>query len=158
MPMASAPIGPTKPEAGVIATRPATAAGDNAQCAGFAVSHPLQRTSRSGGGGGGDLGDQHRHAGAPFGASALPALKPNQPTQSMPAPTSVSDRLCGVIGVLRKAAAFAHHQCGNQARDPGVDVNHGAAGEIQHAHAAKPAAAPHPVGDRRVDQRDPQTP
>ncbi len=36
----------------------------------------------------------------PSAASSLPALKPNQPTQSSPAPITVSGRLCGGIGSL----------------------------------------------------------
>ena len=35
-----------------------------------------------------------------FAASALPALNPNHPTQSIPAPTTESVRLCGGIGVV----------------------------------------------------------
>ena len=35
----------------------------------------------------------------PSAASWLPALNPNQPTQSIEAPTTVSTRLFGVIGV-----------------------------------------------------------
>ena len=31
----------------------------------------------------------------PLAASALPALKPNQPNQSRPAPSSVNGTLCG---------------------------------------------------------------
>ena len=43
----------------------------------------------------------------PFAASALPALKPNQPTHSMPAPATVNGRLCGVMAVCGKAAPLA---------------------------------------------------
>ena len=35
----------------------------------------------------------------PSAASWLPALKPNQPTHSIEAPTTVSTRLFGAIGV-----------------------------------------------------------
>ena len=34
-------------------------------------------------------------AAMPLAASALPALKPNQPNQSSPAPSSVNGTLCG---------------------------------------------------------------
>src|SRR5262245_45428024 len=34
-------------------------------------------------------------AAIPFAATALPALKPNQPNQSTPAPSSVNGTLCG---------------------------------------------------------------
>ena len=36
----------------------------------------------------------------PSAASSLPALKPNQPTQSIDAPTTVSTRLLGAIDVV----------------------------------------------------------
>ena len=41
-------------------------------------------------------------AALPSAASALPPLKPNQPTQSIPAPVTVSVILCGGIGTLPK--------------------------------------------------------
>ncbi len=39
-----------------------------------------------------------RDTANPLAASALPALKPNHPTHSIPAPIRVSVRLCGGIG------------------------------------------------------------
>src|SRR5258708_36948430 len=39
---------------------------------------------------------------SPLAASALPALKPNHPNHSKPAPASVSVRLCGGIGSPQK--------------------------------------------------------
>ena len=48
----------------------------------------------------------------PSAASALPALKPNQPTQSMQAPVTVIVMLCGGIAVsgkpLRRPITSAH--------------------------------------------------
>src|SRR5688572_22347336 len=41
-------------------------------------------------------------AATPSAATAEPALKPYQPTHSMPVPTMHSTRLCGGIGVLPK--------------------------------------------------------
>jgi hypothetical protein len=35
---------------------------------------------------------------SPLAASALPALKPNQPTHSSAAPATVNGRLCGGMG------------------------------------------------------------
>jgi hypothetical protein len=42
----------------------------------------------------------HRHARVPLAATALPALKPNQPTHSIEAPMMVKFRLCGGIAVF----------------------------------------------------------
>src|SRR3954447_20104189 len=95
-PITSAPPGATKPEAGVIATRPATAPDTMPSTLGL----PLVIHSQ-------DIHDNAAAAVAnwvtsmamparPFEATADPALKPNQPTQSSEAPTMVSTKLCGV--------------------------------------------------------------
>ena len=91
MPMISEPPGRTKPEAGVTATRPATAPEAMPRTDGLPLTtihsdeHPGQGRR-----GGGDLGDQHGHARRrPLAVRAEPALKPNQPTHSSEAPISV---------------------------------------------------------------------
>src|SRR5215472_14476732 len=82
-------------------------------------------------------------AAVPSAASSEPALKPNHPNHSSPAPSSTTGRLCGRTGTLR------------QARRACVDVDDRAAGEVLDPQAAEPAATPHPVGDREVHQRGP---
>src|SRR5271166_1450117 len=97
-PMIKAPRGSTKPDAGVIATRPATAPEMIPSTLGF----PLTIHSAN---------IQARAAVAvaiwvtviampalPLAAVADPALKPNQPTHSREAPVTLSTRLCGGIG------------------------------------------------------------
>src|SRR6185369_6419602 len=85
-----APIGPLAPAAGVTATRPATAPDAPPSI------EALPETRRSA-----DIHVSAPAAGAtnvfiiataasPFASSAEPALKPNQPTHSNPAPTMVS--------------------------------------------------------------------
>src|SRR4029077_10231857 len=95
-PITSAPPGATKPEAGVIATKPTTAPETMPSTLGL----PLLIHSA----------DIHASAAAavanwvtnmamparPLAATADPALKPNQPTQSSDPPITVSTRLCGV--------------------------------------------------------------
>src|SRR3954470_24890356 len=94
-PMMIAPIGVTKPAAGVITTKPPTAPEQKPSTVG------LPRVIHSAAG-------QAAHATAvamvvvmnalaaiASAATALPALKPYQPTQSMPVPTMVSTKLCG---------------------------------------------------------------
>ena len=44
----------------------------------------------------------HTRAEVPSGASSEPALKPNQPNHSRPAPIMVSGTLCGRIEILPK--------------------------------------------------------
>src|SRR5438067_1411133 len=97
MPISKAPLGATNPQAGVITTKPATAPEQNPSTLGF----PLSNHSAIG---------QTKEATAvarvvvvkalaaiPSAATALPALKPYQPTHSMPVPTMHSTRLCGAM-------------------------------------------------------------
>src|SRR5579872_3342634 len=101
-PITSADIGPTNPAAGVIATSPATAP----EIAPSALARPFLIHSAA---------LQLSAAAAvakcvaikalvanAFDASALPALKPNQPTHKRHAPTKLSVKLCGVIGCFGK--------------------------------------------------------
>src|SRR6185437_5364468 len=53
-------------------------------------------------------------------------------------------------------APRAEHQSGDQTRDAGIEMHDGAAGEIEHAGAAQKAAAPDPMGDRHIDDQEPQ--
>ena len=95
-----APIGPTQPQAGVIATRPATAP----EAAPSMVGVPRCTHSAK---------DQARAAAAvarivfantmlvnPFASRPEPTLKPNQPTHSSEAPIMTSGTLCGGMAVV----------------------------------------------------------
>src|SRR5262249_20147883 len=100
-PMISAPIGPTKPHAGVIATRPAIApeiapsnealpfqihsAKVHEVAAAQVARKVLRKTSEA----------------KPLASRLEPTLKPNQPTHSSEAPTMASVMLCGLPMVLR---------------------------------------------------------
>src|SRR5947209_17056075 len=95
MPIAIAPIGPTKPEAGVIVASPATQPVTSPTEVGLPSrthSRPIQESAAD---------EAARwvariaEAAVAFAASALPPLKPNQPTHSMPAPAIVRPGLCG---------------------------------------------------------------
>ena len=159
MPMANEPIGPTKPEAGVIATRPATAPEQMPSTVGLprmihsmsiqvkpAVAVAVWVTSIA------------MPACIPA-LTAEPALKPNQPTQSSEAPIMVSTTLCGGAGFL----ALAEHQRRHQPGRAGIDVHHRAAGEIEHLDPGaviggveEAVGSPHPMRDRRIDEDRPQ--
>ena len=91
--------------------------------------------------------------------TAEPALKPNQPTHSSEAPMKVSTMLCGGPDVLALAEADRAHQAGNA----GIDMHHGAAGEVEHLEHCVAVAvgheavrAPDPMRDRRIDEDRPQ--
>ena len=89
-------------------------------------------------------------------ASALPALKPNQPNQSRPAPSSTNGTLCGRIDERAVVRPLADDERRHQRRGAGVHVHDGAAGEVPGAHVRQPAAAPDPVRERRVDDHRPE--
>ncbi len=135
-PISSDDIGPTKPEAGVMATSPATAP----EIAPSALGLPLRSHSAP------------AHPSTPAAApncvatkallarlpavSALPALKPNQPTHSRQAPMKLSTTLCGGDDFLRIAKPLAQIERADQRRDSRRDVDHGAAGEIERRELA----------------------
>src|SRR6185437_3369841 len=101
-PSTSAPIGPEKPDAGVTATRPATAPEQMPSSEGW----PLKSHSKI-------IQDSAAPAVAtmvltkasevvPLASRFEPALKPNQPTQSSEAPIMVMVSECGAIRSLPK--------------------------------------------------------
>src|SRR5215470_8837092 len=101
-PTQMAPIGPTFPQAGVIATRPATAAVAPPSAVGFPrCSHSISAQTTTAV----DVAVlvlRKARVASGLALSALPALKPNQPVHSNPAPTRQSGKLCGGIGSLPK--------------------------------------------------------
>src|SRR3569832_1143417 len=99
-PMISAPTGPTKPEAGVMATRPATAPEAMPSTLGLPwLSHSLNIQARAAAAVA-ICETANTMPAVPLAATAEPALKPNQPTQSIEAPITVSTRLCGGLVVV----------------------------------------------------------
>ena len=92
--------------------------------------------------------------------TAEPALKPNQPTHSSAAPMKVSTMLWPGPVSRRLPSMSAHDQAG----DAGVDMHDRAAGEVEHLDPRHPVLvavedavrAPHPMGDRRIDEDRPQ--
>src|SRR4051812_6904455 len=88
-------IGPMNPAAGVTATRPTTIAVAQPTAVGFlsrSMSRKVHATSVPAGA---SMVVAKASAAIPFAASALPALNPNQPNHSSPAPSSVNGTLCG---------------------------------------------------------------
>ena len=98
--MTSAPTGPTEPEAGVIATSPATAPVAMPTAVGFlATSHSTIIHEKAAVAVATCVTNSAMPA-VPSAFSSLPALKPNQPTHSMLAPTTVNGTLCGGIATV----------------------------------------------------------
>src|SRR5215207_1696158 len=99
-PRASALIGLMKPAAGVTATRPTTIAVAQPTAVGLPVrtmSRNVQTTSVAAGA---NIVVTNARPAIGLAATALPALKPNQPNHSSPAPSSTVGTLCGRIAVL----------------------------------------------------------
>src|SRR5690606_2410610 len=94
-PMTIAPAGPTKPEAGVMVPRPATMPVTIPNTEGLPnLRHSISIQAN-------EPAAAERWvtnmamAASPLAANALPALKPNQPTHSIPAPVTHMARLWG---------------------------------------------------------------
>src|SRR5690348_361276 len=98
--MSSAGMGVTNPEAGVIATKPATAPEIPPNTLAFplrnhsAPAHPIAAAAAAK-----CVATNALVARLPA-ANALPALNPNHPTHSRHAPIKLSTTLCGGIGSL----------------------------------------------------------
>src|SRR6187455_1606101 len=93
-------IGLMKPAAGVTATRPTTIAVAQPTAVGLpdrAMSRRVQTTSVPAGA---SIVVTNAKPAIGLAASALPALKPNQPNQSSPAPSRTVGTLCGIIATL----------------------------------------------------------
>src|SRR4051794_26746791 len=99
-PMMMADIGVTKPLAGVITTRPATAPEIAPSTVGFPVLiHSANIQPRVAAAAAKWVATNALDA-KPFDATALPPLNPNQPTHSRHAPMTESTTLCGGMGTL----------------------------------------------------------
>src|SRR5215469_1371254 len=100
--MAMAPLGVTKPQAGVISTRPATAPEQKPSTLGLPLTihshmgHTKEPTAVA------MVVVVKALAATISAATALPELKPYQPTHSMEAPMKVNTILCGVKFSLPK--------------------------------------------------------
>src|SRR5208337_3610757 len=100
--MITAPLAVTNPQAGVMTTNPATAPEQNPRTLGrprvthSAMGHTNEATAVA------RVVVVKALAAITSAATALPALNPYQPTQSIPVPTMHSTMLCGVKFSLPK--------------------------------------------------------
>src|SRR5437764_5321521 len=101
-PMITEPVTSTNPQAGVMTTRPATAPEQKPRILGLprntysAIAQTNEATAVA------IVVVVKALAAITSAATALPALNPYQPTQSIPVPTIQSTMLCGGIGSLPK--------------------------------------------------------
>ncbi|MNT37685.1 hypothetical protein D3C72_1738320 [compost metagenome] len=99
-PITIEPIGPTKPAAGVTATRPATAPDAAPSIEALPLCRLSPRIHDSAAAAVASTVFTKARPAAALAAPAEPALKPNQPTHSSEAPTMVSVSECGVKASL----------------------------------------------------------
>ena len=136
------PIGPTQPQAGVIATRPATAPEAAPSIVGVPLKiHSAERSRRSAAAAVASSVLMNTSAAKPFASRFEPTLKPNQPTHSSEAPIMVNGSVVRRHRLLAVADALADQQAADQAGDAGVDVHHRAAGEVERALLEEEAGA-----------------
>src|SRR5574338_942130 len=96
-PMTSAPTGPTKPQAGVTATSPATAPDAAPSIDGRSLNHHSPKVHDSVAAAVAISVFAKASAAPPFASRFEPALKPNQPTHNSDAPIIVETSECGAI-------------------------------------------------------------
>src|SRR6516225_4941082 len=101
-PMVTAPVGSTNPHAGVITTNPPTAPEQNPSTLAFPRSKYSSIAQVNDATAVASVVVMNAFAAIPSAPSALPALNPYQPTQSIPAPTMQSTMLCGAMISFRK--------------------------------------------------------
>src|SRR5436190_15016380 len=120
IPIITEPVTSTNPQAGVITTRPATAPEQNPRMLGLprnaysAIAHTNDATAVA------MVVVVNAFAAMPSAATALPALNPYQPTQSIPVPTIQRTMLCGGIGSLpnpRRLPRIKHRISADQPED-----------------------------------------
>src|SRR3954452_15891120 len=96
--MAIAPMGVTRRDAGVIATRPATAPAAAPTTLGLPETNQLNRVHVQAAAAVARWVTVKALEARPLAAMALPALKPNQPNQRIEAPITTMVMSCGSMG------------------------------------------------------------
>src|SRR3954470_3559259 len=97
-PITTADIGETKPDPGVIATRPATAPDAAPSIVGLPEIFHSTIIQLSAAAAAAIWVTTKAVAASPLAPSAEPPLKPNQPTHNKDAPITANGRLCGGAG------------------------------------------------------------
>src|SRR6185503_12088434 len=100
MPTSTALLGVINPHAGVMTTNPATAPEQNPSTLGLPLKIHSIMGQTNAATAVAIVVVAKAFAATPSAATALPALKPYQPTQSMPVPTMHRTMLCGAMGCL----------------------------------------------------------
>ena len=155
-PMRIDAAGVTKPAAGVIATRPATAPAAAPSTVGVPVCSQLTVIQVSAAMAAAMLVTTKAEAARPLAPRALTGIEaePAEPEQA-----GAEDGHRQVVRLDRRLdqpGAAAEDQRGDQGRDAAREMDDGAAGEVERAEVEQPAIGrPDPVGERGVDEGRP---
>src|SRR5215469_2112618 len=119
-PISSAGNGLTNPDAGVMATSPATAPEIAPSMLGFPDFSHSASIQPSVAAAAPKCVATNALVASGEAASALPALNPNQPTHSRHAPITLITTLCGLMGVVGKPTRFPRYNAQTSADTPDV--------------------------------------
>src|SRR5215813_7524830 len=117
-PMIKAAIGLTNPAPGVMATKPATAREIAPKTVGLPKRIHSTATQPKAAAAEAKCVATNALVAKLFAANALPALKPNQPTQSKHAPIKLKVKLCGFIACCGKPMRFPMYNAQMSAEMP----------------------------------------
>ena len=129
--------------------------GGGAQNAGFAARGPFDQRPDQSRSRCSDLGDQSGMGGQSVRRQRRAAVEaePADPQQ-----TGADDRQHHIVrrvAFVGKAATRPQLERKHQSGDAGTDMDHRAAGEIEHPGVSQEAAAPNPVRDGRINDQQP---
>ena len=97
-----------------------------------------------------------RHRGARAGTERRAAVEA-EPADPQQAGADHGHRQIVRRKIFRAVAApLAEHQRRDEPRHAGIDVDHRAASEIEHAHGLQKSPAPDPMRERHIDDEQPQ--
>ena len=133
-------MGVTKPAAGVMQTRPATTPEQVPRMVGLPRKIHSMAAQVSPPAAAAKCVAAKALAARPPAFKALPALKPNQPTQSSAAPDGRVGQVVRRHRLAAVAQPLAQQQGADQRRNAGADVHHRAAGEVQGPARETPLA------------------
>ena len=121
----------------------------------MAVPDPLDERPRQPGGRGGEERVHERLGGLAVGGERRAGVEA-EPAEPQDAGAEHDERhRVRRVALARPALALAEHEHGGQRGDAGVDVDGRAAGEVERAPLAEPAAV-HPLEHRAVHEQQPQ--
>src|SRR5438045_8836790 len=116
--MITAPLASTNPHAGVMTTSPPTAPEQKPSTLGLPRSNHSSPAQLEDATAVANVVVMNAFAAMPSAPSALPALNPYQPTQSIPVPTMQRTIECGAITSLRKPSRGPRRRHSNKADQP----------------------------------------